>query len=104
MAATHSVIMEVILKSTALPSPDMRIRLRKPMQTTMVLLPSASMREIGNVPDDLAAVFDFISYRSAEKAVFKALGANPAIIADSNSYCIRTYASILSCKGVERVS
>lgn len=39
-----------------------------------VLLPSASMREIGNVPDDLAAAFDFISYRSAEEAVFKALG------------------------------
>lgn len=69
-----------------------------------VLLPSASMREIGNVPDDLAAVFDFISYRSAEKAVLKALGANPAIITDSDSYYIRTYASILSCKGMERVS
>ena len=39
-----------------------------------VLLPSASMREIGSVPDDLAAAFDFISYRSAEEAVFKALG------------------------------
>ena len=39
-----------------------------------VLLPSVSMREIGNVPDDLAAAFDFISYRSAEEAVFKALG------------------------------
>lgn len=39
-----------------------------------VLLLSASMREIGNVPDDLAAVFDFISYHSAEKAVIKALG------------------------------
>lgn len=39
-----------------------------------VLLPSISMRELGNVPDDLAAAFDFISYRSAEEAVFKALG------------------------------
>ena len=38
------------------------------------LLPSISMRELGNVPDDLAAAFDFISYRSAEEAVFKALG------------------------------
>ena len=41
-----------------------------------VLLPSISMRELGNVPDDLAAAFDFISYRSAEEAVFKALGAD----------------------------
>ena len=39
-----------------------------------VLLPSISMRELGNVPDDLAAAFDYISYRSAEEAVFKALG------------------------------
>lgn len=39
-----------------------------------VLLPSISMRELGNVPDDLAAAFDFISYRSAEEAVYKALG------------------------------
>lgn len=39
-----------------------------------VLLPSISMRELGTVPDDLAAAFDFISYRSAEEAVFKALG------------------------------
>ena len=39
-----------------------------------VLLPSTSMRELGGVPDDLAAAFDFISYRSAEEAVFKALG------------------------------
>lgn len=39
-----------------------------------ILLPSISMRELGNVPDDLAAAFDFISYRSAEEAVFKALG------------------------------
>lgn len=41
-----------------------------------VLLPSISMRELGNVPDDLAAAFDFLSYRSAEEAVFKALGAD----------------------------
>ena len=39
-----------------------------------ILLPSISMRELGSVPDDLAAAFDFISYRSAEEAVFKALG------------------------------
>ena len=39
-----------------------------------VLLPSISMRELGNVPDDLAAAFDYISYRSAEEAVYKALG------------------------------
>lgn len=38
-----------------------------------ILLPSISMRELGNVPDDLAAAFDFISYRSTEEAVFKAL-------------------------------
>jgi len=39
-----------------------------------VLLPAMSMRELWNVPDDLAAAFDFISYRSPEEAVFKALG------------------------------
>ena len=39
-----------------------------------VLLPATSRAELMNVPDDLFAGFDFLFYRSAEEAVFKALG------------------------------
>ena len=39
-----------------------------------VLLPSTSRAELTAVPDDLFAGFDFLFYRSAEEAVFKALG------------------------------
>lgn len=39
-----------------------------------VLLPSTARAELTSVPDDLFAGFDFLFYRSAEEAVFKALG------------------------------
>lgn len=39
-----------------------------------ILLPVTSKKELIGVPDDLFAAFDFLSYSSAEEAVFKALG------------------------------
>lgn len=39
-----------------------------------VLLPSTSKAALMSVPDDLFTCFDFLFYRSAEEAVFKALG------------------------------
>lgn len=39
-----------------------------------VLLPATARVELTSVPDDLFAGFDFLFYRSAEEAVFKALG------------------------------
>ena len=41
-----------------------------------ILLPVTSKKELLSVPDDLFAAFDFLSYSSAEEAVFKALGAD----------------------------
>ena len=39
-----------------------------------VLLPATSMVDFTTVPPDLMSAFQLIPYRSAEEAVFKALG------------------------------